>query len=111
MHEILVVLNYIRKSRTHGLTPKEARDAQNLIKMKVNLEKHRNKTRQCPEVKVGDKVRIYKKRRNFQKSDVSIWSENRYEIKGIEDVPNAGRLYHIESFQKPMLRSEMLLYV
>ena len=34
VHEILVVLNYMRKSRAHGLTPKEARDPKNLTKVK-----------------------------------------------------------------------------
>jgi transposase InsO family protein len=109
VHEILFVLNYMRKHRSHGMTPKEARDPKNLTKVKNNLENNRIKNRKYPEVKVGDKVRIYKKRKNFQKSNVSIWSENRYEVKKIEDVPNAGKLYHVIGMPKPLLSAEILL--
>jgi ribosomal protein S17 len=42
------------------MTPKEARDPKNLTKVKNNLENNRIKNRKYPEVKVGDKVRIYK---------------------------------------------------
>jgi hypothetical protein len=109
VHEILVTLNYIRKSRAHGFTPKEARDPKNWMKVKVNLENNKNNTRKYPDIKVGDKVRVYKKRKNFQKSNVSIWSENRYTVNKIEDVPNAGKLYFVEGMPKPMLRAELLL--
>jgi hypothetical protein len=40
---------------------------------------------------------------------VSIWSENRYTVNKIEDVPNAGKLYHVDGMPKPMLRAEILL--
>ena len=61
VHEILFVLNYMRKHSAHGMTPKEARTPENYVKVNSNLEKDRIKHRKYPEVKVGDKVRIYKK--------------------------------------------------
>jgi uncharacterized membrane protein (UPF0127 family) len=109
VHEILFVINYMRKHSAHGMTPKEARKPENYMKVKNNLENNRVKNRKYQDIKVGDKVRIYKKKKNFQKSNVSIWSENRYEVKQIEDVPNAGKLYHLIGMPKPMLRAEILL--
>ena len=79
------------------------------MKVKSNLENNRIINRKYQDIKVGDKVRIYKKKKNFQKSNVSIWSDNRYEVKQIEDVPNVGKLYHVIGMPKPMLRAEILL--
>jgi hypothetical protein len=56
IHEILVTLNYIRKSSATGLTPAEARKPENLIKVKGYMERRRNDTRKYPPVKVGDFV-------------------------------------------------------
>ena len=60
-------------------------------------------------LKQGTKSGFINKRKSFQKSNVSIWSENRYEVKRIEDVPNAGKLYHVIGMPKPLLRAEILL--
>jgi hypothetical protein len=91
------------------MTPKEARKPENWWNVKWNLENNKVKNRKYEDIKVGDKVRIYKKRKNFQKSNVSIWSENRYTVNKIEDVPNAGKLYHVDGMPKPMLRAEIIL--
>ena len=54
VHEILVTLNYIRKTSAAGLTPAEARKPENLIKVKGYMEGRRKDTRKYPQVKVGD---------------------------------------------------------
>ena len=79
------------------------------MKVEIDLSNNIIKNRTYRDIKVGDKVRIYKKRKNFQKSNVSIWSENRYTVNKIEDVPNAGKLYHVDGMPKPMLRAEIIL--
>ena len=43
VHEILFVLNYMRKHSAHGMTPKEARKPENYVKSKSNLENNRIK--------------------------------------------------------------------
>ena len=108
VHEILFVLNYMHKHSAHGMTPKEARKPENYVKVKSNVEHNRIKNRKYEDINVGDKLRI-KKRKNFQTSNVSILSENRYTVNKIEDVPNAGKLYHVDGMPKPMLRAEILL--
>ena len=59
VHEILFVLNYMRKHSAHGMTPKEARKPEKYVKAKSNLENNRVKNRKSEDIKVGDKVRIY----------------------------------------------------
>ena len=109
VHEILFVLNYMRKHSAHGMTPKEARKPEHWWNVKGNLENNQVKHRKYQDIKVGDKVRIYKKKKQFTDKGKSIWSDNRYEVKQIEDVPNAGKLYHLIGMPKPMLRAEIIL--
>ena len=86
IHQCLVVLNYIRKSSATDFTPIEARKPEQLMKVKSNLEKNRNKTRKYPPVEVGSLVRLFRKRKNFEKESQSVWSDTRYEVKEIEDL-------------------------
>jgi transposase InsO family protein len=39
VHEILFVINYMRKHSSHGMTPKDARKPENHMKVQFNLEK------------------------------------------------------------------------
>ena len=39
VHQILFVINYMRKHSSHGMTPKDARKPENHMKVKFNLEK------------------------------------------------------------------------
>jgi len=54
-------------------------------------------------------VRLLKKRRNFEKEAVGIWSDKKYEVKKIEDIPNVGKVYCLEGHTHGVLRSELLL--
>ena len=107
-HDVLVTLNHIRKSSATGLTPVEARKPENLIKVKGCMEGRRKDSRKYPPVKVGDLVRVYRKRKKFEKETVGLWTDEQYEVKGLEDIPNVGKLYHIEVQQFPLTRSAML---
>jgi hypothetical protein len=92
------------------MIPNEARKPDNLIKVKGYMEGRRKDTRKYPPVKVGDLVRVFRKRRNFEKSAAyGLWSDKKYEVKRIEDVPDVGKLYHIEGQQQPVLRAEILI--
>ena len=109
VHECLVVLNYMRKSSSTGFIPNEARKPENWWRVKVNLEKHRLKSRAYPKVVIGDMVRLLRKRKNFEKEAVGIWSEKKYEVKKIEDIPNVGKVYYLENHPHGVLRSEILI--
>ena len=60
-------------------------------------------------LKQETKSGFIKKKKQFTDKGKSTWSENRYTVNKIEDVPNAGKLYHVDGMPKPMLRAELLL--
>ena len=109
IHECLVVLNYIRKSSSTNMIPNEARKKENLWKVKSNLEKHRLSSRKYPDVKVGDMVFLYRKRKNFEKEGQSIWTEKKHEVMRIEDIPHVGKLYYLDGVPHAVVRSDILL--
>ena len=109
IHECLVVLNYMRKSTATGFIPNEARKKENEALVRMNLEANRNNTRNYPPVDVGSLVRLYRKRKNFEKESQALWTEKRYEVKKIEEVPDVGKLYHLEGHKQPVLRAEILI--
>ena len=51
--------------------------------MRHNLNKHAVYNRKYPDIKVGDTVRIYKKKRTFDKQQVSVWTNSKYTIEDI----------------------------
>ena len=59
----LTIYNYKMVSRATNMTPNEARNPKKLLDAKLHMEMHRVKKRKYPEVKEGDRVRIYKKKR------------------------------------------------
>ena len=77
--------------------------------MKSNSERHQHSSREYPPVNVGDMVRLCRRRRNFEKENVSLWTDKKYEVKRIEDVPQVGKLYHLDGVPNGVLRSEILL--
>ena len=48
-----------------GMTPIQARDEKNHMKVKLNLELKRKSTRKYPPVEIGDKVKIYTKKKAY----------------------------------------------
>ena len=95
-------------NRSTKLTPSEARDKKNILTVKTNLELHRVKKRKYPDINVGDSVRVYTKKKNFQKERVPVWSENKYKVEDITENFNQ-KFYHIEGRDRPLLRHEILL--
>ena len=110
-----MALNYYNNSHTHAtikLTPKEATKKENYLTVKLNLLANKKHDRQYPEIKIGDRVKIYKKKSKFSKEKESIWSKNTYEV---EDIINSlgQRLYKLSSTsnynKNTFLRHELLL--
>ena len=46
VHQILFVINYMRKHSSHGMTPKDARKPENYMKVKSKLENNRIKKKE-----------------------------------------------------------------
>ena len=95
------------KHRMTKMTPNDARAKKNLLEVKTNLELNRISKRKYPEINVGDSVRIYTKKKNFQKERVPVWSDNVYKVDEITENFKQ-QFYHLEGREKPLLRHEIL---
>ena len=84
-----IALNYYNNSHTHAttrLTPKEATKEQNHLRVRLNLLANKKHQRLYPDIKIGDRVRIYKKKNLKHKKEAwSVWSKNTYEVEDIID--------------------------
>ena len=91
--------NYRMKHRMTKMTPNDARAKKNLLEVKTNLELNRISKRKYPEINVGDSVRIYTKKKNFQKERVPVWSDNVYKVDEITENFKQ-QFYHLEGREK-----------
>ena len=89
-------------------TPNEAMKPPNKIDVKLNLELRAKHLRKYPEVKVGDKVRVYKKRKDFAKERVSIWEPEDRTVEEISDY-RGQPFYKVNGKHHEYSRSEILL--
>ena len=108
LNHSLSIYNNKMVNRATKLTPNQAREKKNILTVKTNLELHRVKKRKYTDIHVGDSVRIYTKKKNFQKERVPVWSENKYKVEDITENFNQ-QFYHIEGRDRPLLRHEILL--
>ena len=104
----LVNYNYRMVSSITKFTPNEARQPKNRLDVKLNLEMKRKHNRTYPDVKVGDKVRIYTKKANFAKERIPVWSNNTYTVERKEEKNNQD-FYYVNGRDRPLLRHEILL--
>ena len=89
------------------MTPNEARKEENDVDVRTNLEIQRISTRKYPELKVGDKVRIYKKRKAIDKERVGVWEEGYRRITNIIES-HGQKLYKVDNVDRPLTRSNLL---
>ena len=88
-------------------TPKEATKPINELKVYVNLKPKAKKNRKYLDLNVGDMVRIYTKRKPFDKSHISVWSIQAYRVEEI--VHSRGFTFYITSARdRAFLRNGLL---
>lgn len=104
----LVTYNYKMVNSVTKMTPENARQPKNKLEVKMNLNLKRKRNRLYPEIKEGDKVRVYTKKKNFQKERVPVWSENLFTVDKIEEKNNQS-FYYLSGRDRPLLRHEILL--
>ena len=66
------------------MTPDKASQPENHLDVKLNLEMHRRHSRVYPDISVGEKVRICRKKKVGEKEDVSQWSNAVHTVDSIE---------------------------
>jgi transposase InsO family protein len=111
INQVLDDYNNKNVHSTIGMTPAAATQGQNEFEARTNLEIHRKKFRRYPELNVGDKVRVFRKRGTFAKEDTGVWDKEPTEIARIETSPITGQtLYYVFEAtvrHKPFVRSEI----
>ena len=107
LYAILLKYNLRMVNRTIGLTPNEATKSKNEAHVRAMLELNAIRKRKYPEIKVGDRVKIYKKKKTFEKERISVWTELSYEVEDIKDEKGQ-EFYFLSGHDKPLLRHELL---
>ncbi len=94
---------------TIGLPPDEAVKPENWFEVHNNIEIHAKYRRKYPELKVGDKVKVYRQRGVLTKEVVGDY---KYDASVITNIfRSLGQtFYKVEGEGKPLLRSDILLF-
>ena len=101
LYAILLKYNLRMVNRTIGLTPNEATKSKNEAHVRAMLELNAIRKRKYPEIKVGDRVKIYKKKKTFEKERISVWTELSYEVEDIKDEKGQ-EFYYLSGHDKPL---------
>ena len=71
------------KNSVTGLTPLEAHKDENALETKLGITMHAKFDRKYPDLKIGDMVRIRKKKGKLEKETVPYWSDEVYKVVNI----------------------------
>jgi hypothetical protein len=105
--EVLKKYNEKMEHSAIGMTPKEATKGSSEFDVKTKLEINRISNRKYPELKIGDTVRVYKKKSKFAKERVPVWEDERRKIVGIA-TSFGQKFYQVEGIGRPLIRSNLL---
>ena len=96
-------------SSVTGFTPVDATKPDNVKEVRMNMLTHAKHRRAYEEIKLGNKVRLYRRRKHLnEKENVPIWSSVAYEVVKIGNT-DAGKLYYLSNQpDKPVLRSQVM---
>jgi len=105
--EVLKKYNEKMVHSATGLTPEEAKKDTNHLYAKTNLEVKKIKNRKYPELAVGDRVRVYKKKKVGAKERVPVWEDEVKRITGIK-TSHGQTLYNVNNSRILYIRSNLL---
>ena len=106
LYATLLAYNNKKEHKTIEMTPAEARQDDNKIDVKINMELKAKNQRTYQPLQVKDKVKIMIKYSKFRKERDPIFSDNKYEIERIEEKGNL-KFYTVNG--KERQRNELLL--
>ena len=107
IYPIMLTYNNKLKNRITKHTPAQARVQSNELNVKLSVEISKKSSRKYPLLEVGDKVNIYRKRKTGEKQQVSLWSDNAYEVSEISEL-HGQNYYKLNGLDKLYLRFELL---
>ena len=105
---VLFQYNQKTEQRTIGMTPYDATEKKNEETVRAMLELNAVQKRKYPDVKVGDYVKVYKKKDKLDKERISVWSKSKYEVEEIKEEKDQ-TFYYLSGHEEPLLRHENLL--
>ena len=105
--EVMLTYNNKMVHSATGLVPNEARKKENELKARLNVANKAKKNRMYPELNVGDKVKIMRKKRTGEKERSSHWLQTEYTVEAINE--KMGQTYYtLTGYNRPLLRFELL---
>ena len=105
--EVILTYNNKMKHSATGMTPAEARKEKNEFRAKLNVASKARKDRIYPELEVGSKVKIVRKKRTGEKERTSHFLQGEYTVEAINEKFGQ-KYYTITDFNRPLLRHELL---
>ncbi len=106
LQQVIFTYNYGREHSTLGMTPNEARKPSNKQKVEKQLAKKALHDRSYPTIKVGDQVRLCRRKDKLDKQHTSVWTKQRYTVEGIARENDQN--FYKTSNNKLLLRHELL---
>ena len=91
-----------------GFTPWEGRLARHRLEIKTKLEVTAKRKSKYPDIAVGDKVRLYKKKDKMDKDRTGVWTKDLHEVEAIKESEGQN-LYKIKNRDHWFIRADMLL--
>ena len=105
---LLVYNNKLEHSITK-MTPSDATKKKNEFEVKLNLLLNKKHNRKYPDLNVGDKVKVYRKKDlKHKKERFSVWMQHIYEIENIQEDKHGQHFYKIKGLPKEYMRHELL---
>ena len=105
--EIMLTYNNKNIHSAINMTPKEASKKENEFKAMVSVALRAKKERKYPELNVGNKVKILRKKAITEKERTSIFLKGEYTVEKISK--KLGQNYYtLQGFNRPLLRHELL---
>ena len=94
-------------SSTTKFTPKQARLKKNELEVKLNIASQAKRTRLYPELDVGDRVKVMRKKGITEKENTSHWLKTIQKITRIQSKLGQ-KYYYLDGESRGYLRHELL---
>ena len=105
--EIMLTYNNKMKHSAINMTPNEARKDKNEFRAMINVASKAKKEKIYPELNVGDKVKIKRKKLITEKERTSHWLKGEYTVESISEKLGQ-KYYKLTDYPRPLLRHELL---
>ena len=105
--EIMLTYNNKDVHSVTGQTPNEARKEKNEFKSRLNVAVKARKQRLYPELFVGNKVKIVRKKAITEKERTSYFLQGEYVVEEISEKLGQ-KYYTLTGFNRPLMRHELV---